>query len=283
MRENLLTLKDFSYFFQPSKPLFDKQTLVLNQSEKLGLVGVNGSGKSTLLGIINQNIQIDEGEFIRSKNLQTVLMSQEQKESDFEKFLSRCIELFEDPVNKRLFVDFGIDNLFSKHFSGGQKRKISLIMSILDQSNILLLDEPTNHLDLKSLETLEKTIRSTSKTMMIISHDRYFLDRVCSGILEVEDGKLFKHQGNYSSYLENKKIRTNSHLEANRKREEFLKREVEWVNSGVKARETKNKGRLSRYYEVLEQEEYKIHKDPVIKLPKIKSLAIKSSRLRIFL
>jgi ABC transport system ATP-binding/permease protein len=266
---NLITLKDFSYFLDSKRSLFLEQTLVINDGEKIGLVGNNGSGKSTLLNILAGNLQIDQGEFIKSGSLAITLLKQSFGDVEFVEILQTAKDYFKNPINQKYFADFGVGDLHKDNFSGGEIRKIALVVAILEDGDVLLLDEPTNHLDLESLQVLEKILKQTNKTLLIISHDRYFLDSVCNSVVEIEHGKIFKYKGGYTDFVNSKNTRINTMLEANRRRDEFLKRELEWVNAGVKARETKNKGRLNRYYQVLETPEYQIYRDPFIKLPKI--------------
>jgi ABC transport system ATP-binding/permease protein len=146
-------------------------------------------------------------------------------------------------------------NLFTKtlfDYSGGEQRRIALVCALVGTPDILILDEPTNHLDLGTIEVLEKVIKSYTGAILMVSHDRYFLDNVATKMWELWQGSFFVHNGGYSKYLENKALRLEIENSTDWKKQQFLKRELEWVRAGVKARSTKDKGRLKRFYDLKE-------------------------------
>jgi ATPase subunit of ABC transporter with duplicated ATPase domains len=152
----------------------------------------------------------------------------------------------------------------NKECSGGQQRRVALACALIGLPSILILDEPTNHLDLIAIENLEKLIKGYNGAVLIVSHDRYFLDNCANKMWELHSGKFFQHNGNYSKYLENKSIRVEIENSKNWKKQQYLKRELEWVRQGVKARGTKDKGRLKRFYEA--KDESGLEKDLSINL-----------------
>jgi ABC transport system ATP-binding/permease protein len=148
--------------------------------------------------------------------------------------------------------------------SGGQQRRVALVCALIGLPSILILDEPTNHLDLATIENLENLIKGYNGAVLIVSHDRYFLDNIANKMWELHSGKFFVHDGNYSKYLENKAIRSEIENSKNWKKQQYLKRELEWVRQGVKARGTKDKGRMKRFYEA--KDESGLEKDLSINL-----------------
>jgi ATPase subunit of ABC transporter with duplicated ATPase domains len=148
--------------------------------------------------------------------------------------------------------------------SGGQQRRVALVCALIGLPSVLILDEPTNHLDLVTIENLENLIKGYNGAVLIVSHDRYFLDNIANKMWELHSGKFFVHDGNYSKYLENKAIRSEIENSKNWKKQQYLKRELEWVRQGVKARGTKDKGRMKRFYEA--KDESGLEKDVSINL-----------------
>jgi ATPase subunit of ABC transporter with duplicated ATPase domains len=148
--------------------------------------------------------------------------------------------------------------------SGGQQRRVALVCALIGFPSVLILDEPTNHLDLATIENLENLIKGYNGAVLIVSHDRYFLDNIANKMWELHSGKFFVHDGNYSKYLENKAIRSEIENSKNWKKQQYLKRELEWVRQGVKARGTKDKGRMKRFYET--KDESGLEKDLSINL-----------------
>jgi len=151
-------------------------------------------------------------------------------------------------------------NLLVKNLSGGEKRRVALCKALIAKPDLLILDEPTNHLDTDSIEYIENFLANYSGTCIFVTHDRYFLDRIANRIVELNNGVFFSHQGNYTDYLINKSEREALAEAEEEKRQNFLRRELEWVIRGPKARRTKSKSRLDKYYEVLEQQKFTTEK-----------------------
>ena len=158
----------------------------------------------------------------------------------------------DDKINQVL-ADFQIPNKRTDELSGGQKRKLAIAQSLFLEPQILILDEPTNHLDIESVELVENILKNfakSGKTVILVSHDRYFLDKLTTQFWEIFGGKIFEHNGKWQNYLQNKQIRLQIAGQTEDRKQAFLKREIEWVRAGVKARSTKDKGRLDRFYDL---------------------------------
>ena len=148
-----------------------------------------------------------------------------------------------------------------KTLSGGEKRRVALCRALISKPDLLILDEPTNHLDTKSIEWLEDFLAQYNGTCIFVTHDRYFLDRIANRIVELSSGTFYSHQGNYTEYLINKAERHAIKEVEERKRQMFLRRELDWVKRGPKARRTKAKSRLDTYHEVASQNDYEVELD----------------------
>jgi ABC transport system ATP-binding/permease protein len=282
---SLLSAKDIELHYN-SKHLLDKISFVLNSRDIIGLVGKNGCGKSSLLKILATRNDFDGGKIEFKNNCRIGYLSQDFEFEDgitvgeeiekattwikdlITKYETQKLgptekhELFElitryhgwDLVNhvEVLCNNFGVPPLTKKihECSGGQQRRLALVSALVGFPDILLLDEPTNHLDLGTIDKLEKLLKNYEGAVLLISHDRYFLDNVATRIWELWQSTLFTHQGGYTKYLQNKAIRLEIEKSRDWKNQQFLTRELSWVNAGVKARATKDKGRLKRFYEL---------------------------------
>ncbi len=278
----ILTVKDLDFHFSPQKVVFDKASFSLDSDNICGLVGKNGSGKSTLFDIVSQKIEADKGDIITPKNLVISKMQQSVKAAGtIGHFLNKDYDdLTQDHKELISFLKIPSFEIFLKTLSGGQLQRLSLAKTLMDHADLYLLDEPTNHLDLETIQKLELFISKSSSSFMIVSHDRYFLDRVCNKIIEIDKAKIYEYRGGYKSFLKSKQIRNSVGLEKQRKKEEFLTKEKHWVDSGVKARETKNRARLKRYYEILDSGDFSIEKQPKLQLPNIKPFGKKILNLK---
>jgi ATP-binding cassette subfamily F protein uup len=296
MSHSLITLKDISLYYN-QVPIFDEFNLALTKDQKIGFVGINGSGKTTMMKILANELEIDSGEILKSKGLKIAYLPQDfaiPKNQTIRQFLYPDINQteeylhYEEKIAKYLPM-FGFSDLEQKleTLSGGLQRQVLILKAVASEPDLLLLDEPTNHLDLLTLENFKKLLQEYQGCFLLISHDRYFMDQVVNQIWELDNGRLFKHKGNYSDYLISKEDRYQMELKQHEKLRQELKRELEWVNSGVKARGTKDQGRLNRYWEI--KEEYKNSKPkwhkPYLPLPKISPLGnkiLKTKELEVY-
>lgn len=229
----------------------------------IGLVGINGSGKSSLLKIISGEIDFDEGEIIKSKAVTMQYVPQEyyaEPGQKIEHFLSNHSynqeqqRLYDERLKEYgQYFSLPPSNTLIENLSGGQKRQLLLYRCFSQRPDILLLDEPTNHLDLKSMISIQKLFKEYTGTVLMISHDRFFLDSTVDSIWELDEGKLFTHPGNYSHFLKRKQKRREDQQNMYLKLKQELKREHEWFISGVRARGTKDTGRMNRYFDLKRQ------------------------------
>ncbi|MDF1862768.1 MAG: ABC-F family ATP-binding cassette domain-containing protein [Verrucomicrobiales bacterium] len=271
-------------------PVLDGATLALYPGEKVGLVGRNGCGKSTFLRIVAEDEEADEGNISRKQGLKIGYLPQEfqlDEEATVEdniragaSDLFTAIERFETADNlspsemDRLQseidhadgwnIESRIETLMRElsappvdrvvgYLSGGEKRRVGLCRALLAQPDLLILDEPTNHLDAEAIAWLEGYLAGANSACLFVTHDRYFLDRIATRIVELANGRFFSHDGNYSDYLIAKEERTQRDQASEHKRQRFLSREIDWVRAGVKARGTKQRNRLDNFYAVKAQ------------------------------
>lgn len=228
----------------------------VDEGDKIGIIGINGAGKSTLLRIIAGEEEADEGKIIFSNGLTIGWLGQNPEFDEDSSILKYVCE------GKKIEEDYGYESDAKamltvleleqfdekiKNLSGGQKKRAALCKVLLQKPDILILDEPTNHLDNKMSDWLENYLRSFRGVLLMVTHDRYFLDKVTNHIWEVDGGKVYYYDENYSGYLERKAEREERQLASERKRQSILRNEVKWVMRGARARSTKQKARLERF------------------------------------
>jgi len=300
----LVTATDISLHYG-QKQILTNINFEIKTSQIVGVVGKNGTGKSSVLKIISKNLEPDEGKIIYTKDIKISYLAQESNIADGEStifdFLAKSwfdksnyissqeLILVDDIINSNnpwenlnpqnhdflitkinnLLIKFGIYDTSKKvkNLSGGEKRKVDLARCLIVEPDLLILDEPTNHLDIASIELLENFLKSYTGGVLMVSHDRYFLDKVTTRIVEIFDGKNYDHPGNYQNYLDSKAVRQTIANVSDERKAGFLKRELEWVNAGVKARGTKDKGRLERYYDLKNQKNSLVEEKIELLLP----------------
>ncbi len=240
--------------------LFDDTAFSINEGEKVGLIGINGTGKSTLLKIVAGLEEADQGSVVRRRNLyirylpqipaftagDTVLDAIVRDNRDEPHFSSR--EEIEASA-KNILTRLGIYDFDEKvdHLSGGQRKRVALTSVLLSTADLLILDEPTNHLDSEMADWLEEYLKKFRGALLMITHDRYFLDSVTNRIVELDKGKLYSYQANYEGFVKLKAERMDMAVASERKRQSILRNELAWMQRGARARSTKQKAHIQRY------------------------------------
>lgn len=258
---NLLTIKDMCKAYT-DKVLFDHVDFSINENEKIGVIGINGTGKSTLLKIVAGIDKPDNGSVVKGNNVHIRYLSQNPEFTPGSTIYEYVISANTTPENEwtiegdaktilgRLgFSDF--DMIVDK-LSGGEKKRVALAGALLAKADILVLDEPTNHLDRWMTQWLENYLKAYRGALVMVTHDRYFLDRVSNRILEIDRGKVYSYQTNYEGFLELKSQREAMADSTQQKRQNIMRRELEWIKRGAKARSTKQRARIDRFNEMKE-------------------------------
>lgn len=249
------------------RKLFDKASFSVQEGEKVGIVGINGTGKSTLLKILANEEEPDEGNIICANRIVINYLPQnpafDGAKSVIENVMDQIVKSDLDEID-RYRMESDAKALLSrleildfdqpcKELSGGQKKKLALAIVCLRPCDVLLLDEPTNHLDYDMIEWLEKYLGDFKKTIVMVTHDRYFLDSVCNRIVEIDRGSIYSYDANYSGFLELKTQREEYARASERKRQSILRKEIEWMKRGARARSTKQKAHIKRYEDLRDQ------------------------------
>ena len=264
---NIVTLEKITKVFT-ERQVFDDADFYLEEGEKIGVVGINGTGKSTLLRIIAGLEEADSGKRILANHIVIKYLPQ-HPQYDSNDTIIECIVkgALESSMNttlddeertqietkaKTMLTGLGIYDFSQKAgtLSGGQQKRLALVETLLSDADVLLLDEPTNHLDQMMTSWLEEMLKKSKKTIIMVTHDRYFLDLICNRIIEVDKGKIYSYQENYSGFLALKAEREEMAMASDRKLRSLLRTELEWVKRGARARTTKQKFRLNRYEEL---------------------------------
>lgn len=246
-----------------SRQLLDDVNFYLNEGDKVGVIGINGTGKSTFLKVLSGVTEPDGGTISRNPNVQVSLLPQNPAmeesatvlEQVFLHFPAEFRELNEYEA-KAMLNRLGITDFAQKvgTLSGGQRKRVALAAALIHPADVLILDEPTNHLDSEMVAWLEDWLRRFKGGLVMVTHDRYFLERVVNHITELSRGKLYHYEANYSKYLELREQRAEMVEASERKRQSILRVEREWIMRGCKARTTKSKERIQRYEALLNQE-----------------------------
>ena len=245
------------------RQLLSDVNFYLNENDKVGIIGINGTGKSTFLKVLAGVQEADGGRITRNPNVQVSFLSQNPVMDDdativeqvFLHFPAEFRELNEYEA-KSMLTKLGFTDFSQKvgTLSGGQRKRVALVAALVHPADILILDEPTNHLDSRMVAWLEDWLRSFRGGLVMVTHDRYFLERVVNHITELSRGKLYHYEANYSKYLELKEQRAEMAEATERKRQSILRVEREWIMRGCKARTTKSKDRIERYENLLNQD-----------------------------
>ena len=246
-----------------SRQLLDDVNFYLNEGDKTGIIGINGTGKSTFLKVLAGVTEADAGTISRNPNVQVSLLAQNPVMEDSATVLEQVFLHF--PAEFRELNEYEAKSMLNKlgitdhsqkvgTLSGGQRKRVALAAALIHPADILVLDEPTNHLDAEMTAWLEDWLRRFKGGLVMVTHDRYFLERVVNHITELSRGKLYHYEANYSKYLELKEQRAEMAEASERKRQSILRVEREWIMRGCKARTTKSKERIQRYEALLNQD-----------------------------
>lgn len=284
--------------------IFKGLSFGINEGQKIGLIAKNGTGKTSLLKILSGEDQPDQGEVNYRKSIKTAFLPQEPnlnpnlsieetifasdnevlkiinqyekalKNPEDTESMQKAFDLMEakqawdfETTYKQILFQLKLDDLEKqvKYLSGGQKKRLALATVLLDKPDLLILDEPTNHLDLEMIEWLESFFKKENFTLFMVTHDRYFLERVCNEIIELEDGQLYNFKGNYSYYLDKKEARIEVEKTNTDKAKQLYKKELDWMRRQPKARTTKSKSRIDDFSEI-KAKASKRRKDHVVQL-----------------
>ena len=253
---NILNVENITKTYG-EKDLFRNVSLGVNKGDKIGVIGVNGTGKSTFLKIIAGIELPDSGKVIKGNDVEITYLEQMPSFVQNETVLSYCMRgknRATEAEAKEILNKLGIneyDSLIS-NLSGGLKKRVALCKAILEPSEVLILDEPTNHLDNEMVVWLEGYIKNFKGEIIVVTHDRYFLDNVTNKIVELDYANLYEYDSNYSGFLELKTQREEMERATEKKRQNTLRRELEWIKRGALARSTKQQARIDRYEDMKE-------------------------------
>lgn len=285
---NYLTVENIAKSFG-ELTLFENISFSVHKDQKIAFVAKNGTGKTSILNIISKNDEPDNGQVIYRKGIKTSFLAQEPdldpnltieetifaSDSDILKIINQYHQALENPNDteayqkafdameqhnawdfetqyKQILFKLKLDNLSLKveMLSGGQRKRLALANVLINKPDFLILDEPTNHLDLEMIEWLEQFFAKEKITLFMVTHDRYFLERVCNEIIELDHGKIYSYKGNYSYYLEKKEARIEREAVETNKAKQLFKKELGWMRRQPKARTTKSKSRIDDFFEI---------------------------------
>ena len=261
---NLMTMEHLTKYYT-ERMLFEDAAFSINSGEKVGIIGINGTGKSTLLRIAAGLEEPDEGSVVRNRNLKIRYLPQNPRFEEGERVLSYVLSRneteegaarFSMEADARMMLKrFSIDDFEApvSLLSGGQRKRLALAGVLLSEADLLILDEPTNHLDSEMAGWLEEFLKNFRGALLMVTHDRYFLDSVTNRIVEIDKGKLYSYSANYLGFLKLKEEREAMMEATERKRQSILRVEIEWMMRGARARSTKQKAHIARYEELKDQ------------------------------
>ena len=267
---NLVTIEHLKKSYT-ERLLFDDADFSINEDEKIGLIGINGTGKSTLLKIVADLEEPDEGTVVRGRNLHWRYLPQNPVFTAGDTILQSIVKDNErhehlwnlESQAKTMLTKVGIFDFDAKveTLSGGQRKRVALVSTLMSETDLLILDEPTNHLDSQMSEWLEEYLKKFKGAVLMITHDRYFLDSVTNRIVELDKGKLYRYQANYEGYLKLKAERLDMAAATERNRQSILKVELAWMQRGARARSTKQKAHIQRYEALRDQKGPELDKE----------------------
>ena len=246
------------------KTLFKDASFVINDTDKIGLLGINGAGKSTLIKAIIGEAELDSGIISKKKDLKIGYLPQESVFNELDTVLeafNKCVKV-EEFVSKSMLSKMGLSdyNRIISTLSGGEKKRLGLAIALCEDVDLLILDEPTNHLDIWMINWLEKFLIKYNRGLLLVTHDRYFLERVTSKTMEIEHGNIYLYDANYSKFLELKAERLLEREAYERKLSALFKKEAQWASLNPQARTTKSTERLARFKK-LEEEVNTVHSE----------------------
>ncbi|MEE0830297.1 MAG: ABC-F family ATP-binding cassette domain-containing protein, partial [Longicatena sp.] len=249
--------------YQNVKKIVEDVKFAIEDKDKIALIGKNGCGKSTLISMITRQQNSDQGTWFFKKDLKISCLSQDPVFSEQQSALYQVLSTSEDVKDyeaKAILTKLGISdyNQNISVMSGGQRKRVALAQALLKPCDLLILDEPTNHLDYEMINYLEAYLKKWNKALLLVTHDRYFLERICDKIIEMDRGKLYTYEANYSLYLQMKEEREQIALAQNQKRANILRKELAWMRAGVQARGTKSRDRINRFYALSAEENYQV-------------------------
>ncbi len=253
---NILNLEHVYKNFE-DRQLLDDATVGISDTDKIGIIGVNGTGKSTVLSIVAGTLEPDDGQVIRSNSLRISYLTQNPDFDNSKTLLENVVERISGKEEhwdvageaKAMLKKFGIDDSQSdpSRLSGGQKKRAALVAALLTPAELLILDEPTNHLDHAMIEYLQEYLQNYKGAILLVTHDRYFLDQVTNQILEIDKGKVYRYETNYSGYLELRAQRYSDAIATERKLASLYRKDLAWIMRGARARSTKQKAHIQRF------------------------------------
>ncbi len=264
---NLLTIQEVTHSYT-ERYLLKNASMGINEGEKIGLIGINGTGKSTLLKIVAGLVEPDEGRVVKGNQVHVEYLPQTPVFDNKKTLLENIVEgkaihtdiwtLEADAkamLTKLAITDFTCN---PDTLSGGQRKRAALVRTLLTPADILVLDEPTNHLDNSMVEWLEDYLKRYRGALLMVTHDRYFLDKVTNKIVEIDKGSLYTYEANYSGFLDLKAQREDIELATERKNKSLYRMELEWMKRGARARSTKQKARIERFEELSNRDKIEV-------------------------